>query len=186
MSNIPKQVLLFSGKRKSGKDFIAENICNTLGAQNCEIIRISHPIKAHWAAQKSLSLEELLGDTQYKEKYRKEMIEWSEQVRNNDYGYFCKEACKSISRPICIVSDVRRKTDIKWFKDEFGDKVKTIRIVSDNRIREARGWKFVEGVDDVASECDLDDYKLWDLVVVNNNDVETEELIKPILNQVKG
>lgn len=185
MSDNPKLVLLFSGKRKSGKDYITGIIHNYLGKDKSEIIRISQPIKAHWAAQKSLDLEQLLSDGEYKESFRKDMIEWSDRVRNEDYGYFCKVACQAISKPICIVSDIRRNTDIKWFLEKYGAKVITIRINCSKCIRESRGWKFTEGVDDVASECDLDNYENWDFVLVNNNETTTEELIQPVIDLVK-
>lgn len=29
----------------------------------------------------------------YKETYRREMIQWSEEIRKKDPGYFCKLAC---------------------------------------------------------------------------------------------
>lgn len=40
----------------------------------------------------NLDLKELLSDGPYKEKYRKGMITWSDEVRKQDYGYFCKAA----------------------------------------------------------------------------------------------
>lgn len=58
----------------------------------CEIIRISHPIKSHWAQAKGLDLQQLLGDGPYKELYRKEMIVWSDEVRAETPEFFCREA----------------------------------------------------------------------------------------------
>ncbi|KAJ8965050.1 hypothetical protein NQ314_004451 [Rhamnusium bicolor] len=77
-----------------------------------------------------------MGNGPYKEKYRLDMINWSDQVRNEDPGYFCKAACNS-------------------------------------------------GVDDVNSECDLDDYREWDLQVNNNNNEELNGAIEKILAIVK-
>lgn len=62
---------------------------------NCEIIKISQPIKSHWANEKNLNLNELLSDSKYKEQYRLKMITWSEEKRNQDYGCFCKAACQN-------------------------------------------------------------------------------------------
>lgn len=58
----------------------------------CQIVRISEPIKSEWARKMQLDLAELLSDGPYKEKYRKDMIDWSDEVRKQDYGYFCKTA----------------------------------------------------------------------------------------------
>lgn len=63
-----------------------------LGNDSAEIIRISEPIKSHWAKEKGLDLNQLLSDGPYKENYRKEMIIWSDQVRSTDPGYFCRAA----------------------------------------------------------------------------------------------
>lgn len=40
----------------------------------------------------NLDLKELLSDGPYKEKYRKDMITWSDEVRAREYGYFCESA----------------------------------------------------------------------------------------------
>lgn len=147
---------------------------------DAEIIRISEPIKSFWANDRNLDLKLLLSDGAYKEKYRKEMIEWSDEMRSKDYGVFCREASKNISKPTVIVSDIRRKTDIKYFRETFGSKVHLIRIKCDNCVREQRGWKFQKGVDDIQSECDLDDWSDWDLEVENNGDRDSEEILKEI------
>lgn len=110
----PKIVLLVSGKRKCGKDYISSQLLSqyvccyllyarigvsqsyqflfhfiSLGNDSTEIIRISEPIKSHWAAEKGLDLEELLSDGPYKEQYREGMIVWSDSVRKENPGYFC-------------------------------------------------------------------------------------------------
>lgn len=86
----PKLIILFSGKRKAGKDFLAaallakyviftfydlielislnhksilllKTIIFRHGESVAQIIRISEPIKKHWAKKKELSVDELLG-----------------------------------------------------------------------------------------------------------------------------
>ncbi|KAL7978095.1 hypothetical protein Chor_005082 [Crotalus horridus] len=49
MAPFPKLVLLFSGKRKSGKDFVAEEIQSRLGLDVCTILRLSGPLKEQYA-----------------------------------------------------------------------------------------------------------------------------------------
>lgn len=53
---------------------------------------MSGPIKTHWARSLGLDIDQLLGHGKYKEKYRLEMVKWSEDVRRKDYGYFCHAA----------------------------------------------------------------------------------------------
>lgn len=145
-----------------------------------QIIRISEPIKSLWATEQKLDLQLLLGDGPYKEKYRKDMIEWSDKVRASDSGFFCRSAMKSAGSKVIIVSDIRRKTDIKFFLEEYGDLVKTIRISCPDDIRHDRGYLFQEGVDDVQSECDLDDYVGWDLQFLNDGRESIEDFLRTI------
>ncbi|XP_033329387.2 phosphomevalonate kinase [Megalopta genalis] len=171
-SSNPRIILLFSGKRKSGKDFITNVLHERIGPDSV-ILRLSGPIKAHWAKSMNLDIDGLLGDGEYKEKYRIEMAKWGENVRNRDYGYFCRAALDMYNvhdKSIWIVSDVRRKTDIQWFMQNFGSACKTVRILSDDTTRKKRGWIFVPGVDDSETECNLDDVNTWDLEVTNNDD----------------
>ncbi|XP_015594139.1 probable phosphomevalonate kinase isoform X4 [Cephus cinctus] len=92
MSDNPKRVLLFSGKRKSGKDYITDLLSLRIGSAQSVIIKISGPIKTHWAKTLNLDYNKLIEDGPYKEQYRGEMNKWAEEIRDRDYGYFCREA----------------------------------------------------------------------------------------------
>ncbi|XP_030746115.1 probable phosphomevalonate kinase [Sitophilus oryzae] len=176
----PKIILLFSGKRKSGKDFICEQIKNIL-KEECEIVRISGPLKKLYAKNHQLDFKELMGDGPYKEKYRIDMINWSDEVRSEDPGYFCRAACKDAKiTPVWIVSDIRRKTDINWFKENFKN-LCVLRIYAETDVRIARGYKYTEGIDNVVSECDLDDFEHWDLQLSNNNSDESKKAVEQII-----
>lgn len=108
------------------------------------------------------------------------MIVWSDERRALDYGIFCREASLNISKPTVIVSDIRRKTDIKYFRETFADKIKLIRIKCDDNVRVLRGWKWMEGVDDIQSECDLDSWNDWDLLIENDGQKEIDEILTEI------
>lgn len=113
------------------------------------------------------------------------MIEWSDSMRKSDPGFFCREAMKSAEKPLIIVSDIRRKTDIKWFQDTYGKNlIRRIRIYADESVRQSRGWQFEPGVDDIQSECDLDDYFQWDLMIDNGDIGQTERAIKELMDFV--
>ncbi|XP_012256194.2 probable phosphomevalonate kinase [Athalia rosae] len=183
----PRRILLFSGKRKSGKDYITNILQDRFDSSQCVTIKISGPIKSHWAKSLHLDLKELLGDGEYKERYRQKMILWGEEMRKKDYGYFCRAAIDMYNAhdvPMWIVSDVRRKTDIRWFSENFSDTCKTIRITSNDEVRRKRGWIFTPGVDDAESECDLDDVNDWDLEVFNNEE-NIDNILPTILELMK-
>ncbi len=76
----PTAVLLFNGKRKSGKDFLTDKLQSLL-AEESVIIRLSGPLKKCYAQEHGLDYEELLSSGPYKERHRLEMIKWSEELR---------------------------------------------------------------------------------------------------------
>lgn len=55
-------------------------------------------------------------------------------------AYFAAE-----TKPVWIVSDIRRKNDIKWFEETYRDKIKTVRIFAELETRQSRGWIFQNG-----------------------------------------
>lgn len=93
------------------------------------------------------------------------MIIWSDTVRKSEPGYFCQITCAkgnifctysskaikmvflliAIYKDVWIVSDIRRKTDIEWFWIKYGNKIKTVRIISNDDIRAERGWVYTNG-----------------------------------------
>ncbi|XP_020289757.1 probable phosphomevalonate kinase [Pseudomyrmex gracilis] len=183
----PDRVLLFSGKRKSGKDYITDILYKRLGPQKSAILRLSGPIKTHWAKYLNLDIDQLLGHGEYKEKYRLEMVKWGEDMRKKDYGYFCRAAIDMYNareKAVWIVSDARRKTDIKWFKENFGDACKTIRIVCPDEIRKKRGWVYIPGIDDSETECDLDDVTVWDILINNDDNNDIEVIFQQLLDLI--
>ncbi|TDG45229.1 hypothetical protein AWZ03_008384 [Drosophila navojoa] len=183
-----QKILLISGKRKCGKDFIAERLLNRL-ADRALIVRISEPIKKEWANKLQLDIQAMLSDGPYKEQYRRDMIVWSDEVRRRDYGFFCRAAMEQA--PVdqveyVIVSDVRRKNDIRWFRETYGPQmVQTLRLTSLPETRKARGWQFTAGVDDEPSECDLDDSS-FDYVLENDKDDQSgEQLLDRIMDMLQ-
>jgi len=105
-----------------------------------------------------------MDSSSYKETFRKDMILWGEEKRMQDPGYFCQLATAGVSKPVWLVCDARRPTDMEYFKSLYS--CKTVRIVASEDVRRGRGWEFVKGVDDAASECALDDYPC-NLTVIN-------------------
>lgn len=190
MTTKPKCILLFSGKRKTGKDYLTEELLKSFKTfTEVVVIKISAPIKSHFASTYNLNLSDLMSDGEYKEKYRTDMIIWSDQERLKDPGVFCNAAVKlyeADKKPIWIVSDIRRKTDIAWFRTMYGNVVKTVRITADEKTRLDRGYVFTSGVDDVASECDLDDFCGWDWVIDNSCAGNPSNCLKDIEDYVKS
>ena len=180
----PNVVFVLSGKRKSGKDFVANKLKDTFGCDRCNIIRLSGPLKYEYARQNGLDFNRLLDSSTYKEFYRQEMIRWGEEKRNADPSYFCRLAIEMVlagnsnensSQPksVWIISDARRKTDVRYFKDNYKNVV-SLRINASEETRRSRGWVFTPDVDDAESECGLDEEE-FDHVIQNDGDEQQLE-----------
>lgn len=62
--------------------------------------------------------------------------------------------------------------------------VRTVRIVVPDEVRTERGWKFQKGVDDVASECDLDTVCDWDFQISNATGTCPDDLLAEIMQLI--
>ncbi|XP_037018370.2 phosphomevalonate kinase isoform X1 [Artibeus jamaicensis] len=171
----PRLVLLFSGKRKSGKDFVTEALQSRLGADVCAVLRLSSPLKEQYAQEHGLDFQRLLDASTYKEAYRRDMILWGEEKRQADPGFFCRKVVQGVSQPVWLVSDTRRASDIQWFRESYGAVTRTVRVVALEQSRRQRGWVFTPGVDDGESECGLDNFGDFDWVIENHGDEQRLE-----------
>ena len=175
---LPEAIVVLSGKRKSGKDFVADKMVEHLGKDKCCIIRLSSPIKTHFAEKYNMSIQDLLSSSSQKETIRKEMIIWGEEKRSKDNGFFCRqiiEDAKTKKKSIWIVSDARRQTDVDFFMNycsENGCSCYRLRIHADDETRQSRGWIFTTGVDDAESECGLDSFDDWTQILDNSMNVD--------------
>lgn len=170
---IPAAIVLLNGKRKCGKDYFAEILAQGLGDVS-KILHLSEEIKREYAQLHSLDYELLLTDSPYKDTYRTEMIALGESRRNADPGHYCRLATQHCVAPVWIIVDNRRQSDIAFFKSTYPQDVcLVVRITADDDVRKERGWVWKSGVDNVESECGLDDYPP-DVVVRNNGGDETE------------
>jgi phosphomevalonate kinase len=75
----PRLILLFSGKRKSGKDYVCQKIDDHFrdpkyGELKLSFLTLSAPLKEMYATAHNLDYEKLLDSSDYKEKYRLDMI----------------------------------------------------------------------------------------------------------------
>uniref|UniRef100_A0A8C6UQZ4 Phosphomevalonate kinase n=1 Tax=Neogobius melanostomus TaxID=47308 RepID=A0A8C6UQZ4_9GOBI len=172
---LPRLVLVFSGKRKSGKDHITELLqerYNCSGPGVSCIVRLSAPLKHTPPPQDhGLDLRLLLGAGPYKEQYRSEMILWGEEQRRRDPGFFCRLATSGATRPVWLVSDARRRSDLTWFKTQFPTQTRTIRVSASDETRRRRGWSYIAGTSYFeAVRVGLDSVLDWDWIISNEGD----------------
>lgn len=163
-----KIVIIFAGKRKSGKDYCSDRLLALVGDEVAEIGRLSGPLKKAYADEHNLDYAELLTASAYKEQHRARMIAWGEARRAADAGFFARKVLAEATRPILIISDARRPGDIAFFQGAV-PRVVTARVEASPDTRRARGWVFTSGVDVAESECGLDAHAPWDVVMKNDD-----------------
>ncbi|OAF72042.1 PMKase [Intoshia linei] len=138
----------------------------------CKVITMAKPVKRVFAEKYNLDYDLMCTDSNYKEKYRKEMIKWVIDNTKVDVDYLAKLTLQQYDKysPILIVSDVRRVTDADYFKVFFKEtNCKLIRIAANLDARKLRGFKFVPGIDDCPSECNMDAYEYDYLIDTSTN-----------------
>jgi phosphomevalonate kinase len=184
----PRIILLFCGKRKSGKDFLTEWLLKNLTSKSV-ILRLSGPLKQCYAENHGLDYARLLDASDYKEQYRKDMISWSEKIRNTNPAYFCLKSIamyEADKYPIWIISDCRRKSDFEFFTSNFSGRseVTKIRVTASEHTRNSRGFKFQDGVDNAESECGLDT-ESCNYVIENNGQLPADQLLQNVLKKIE-
>lgn len=192
----PKVVLVLSGKRKSGKDYLETLLLQHYHQQICSF-RISAPIKEEFSKKYDLNYDELLSASEYKEAYRQKMVQWSETIRSTDPNYFLRlslwrQASAESDKPIWLLNDARRLVDVEYFTkpnelrlNKSKTKIITVRLVCRQDVRSARGWQFTAGIDDQETECGLDSYTDWDYVIENNgSQSELIDNLKPLFDSI--
>lgn len=162
---VPSCIVVLSGKRKSGKDFVADELKDRLFPW-VQIGRLSAPLKMTYAKEHGLDYAQLLTAGSLKELHRSDMIKWGESRRSSDAGFFARQVMaqalkKANSAPVLVVSDARRLTDLEFFTQHESivsgvTKLILVRVYATESSREARGWVFTPGIDDAQSECALD------------------------------
>lgn len=192
-----KLVIILSGKRKSGKDHVSTLITNYIGStrvHNLAVLRIAGPIKKEFARNNKLDFTRLLDSSDYKENFRRAMVDWSERYRESEgWNCFLKQAIKeqrAKDKAIWILNDARRPCDLEYFEEDSAfenTRVIKLKIEATDEARMSRGWKYVYGIDDRDTECGLDDYDDWTHVVENNfNDQKQSllEALRPIFDAI--
>ena len=81
---------------------------------------------------------------------------------------FRAESAQGSFKPILIISDARRPGDVAFFQDNVPTVI-TVRVEASQETRKQRGWVFASGVDDAESECGLDSYGKWDVILKNDD-----------------
>ncbi|KAK6014498.1 putative phosphomevalonate kinase [Ostertagia ostertagi] len=130
-----------------------------------------------------LNYSELVTDGPYKEIHRHNMIRWGEGVRNAEPDFFCRATIPTdCTDDVVIISDCRRPSDIEYFESHY--KTLKVRVMASYEERQRRGFEFVDGIDDMPSECALDEHP-HDFLIINDNSCDLEEQILAVVQKIQ-
>ncbi|CAI8022558.1 Phosphomevalonate kinase [Geodia barretti] len=130
------------------------------------------------AQEHGLDAERLLDSSSYKETYRRDMIRWGEERRDRDPAHFCRLATAEADKPVWLVCDARRPTDMDYFTSHYP--TLTVKVCASEDVRKERGWVWTDGVDNAPSECALDDYSCQMLLSNNGDNVMLTQQLEQI------
>jgi phosphomevalonate kinase len=185
-------VIIFSGRRCSGKDWLASVVHSTLGRMIgglTKLASISNDVKMEFTKENPLvDYSKLSSNRSYKDSHRKALTDFYHRKRDQDLAYDAKCFVKAVQScddgSILLLTGVRN--GLEHVRRLAGKPVVLIKIESCEKARQARGWTYDCDIDKSQGELSADghDDSFWDLVYVNNfesNTLAAEEWTKDIL-----
>lgn len=172
--------ILLSGKRASGKDFVASVLRPSLEAAGLSTVQCAMGSinKKAYAEKAGIDAARLEKDREFKELHRVAMVE-HHKARNAEDPEWCLKQVWSEAEyagaAVLLLTDFRTRRDHRWFSDQCGHERSLIclRIEASNEARSARGWQFDMVKDSLYSEVDLDAFSGWDACLDNSGDWTT-------------
>ncbi|KRW98369.1 hypothetical protein PPERSA_03541 [Pseudocohnilembus persalinus] len=181
-------IIALSGKRYSGKDYICQQIKQNLMQDNelqqyiqVERKSISDICKLKYAQKFKISYKDLISNREFKEKHRKNLIQFFQENNSSNKNLFLSNLLSEIQEDVydCskniqvhILTDIRRIDEFQFIEnyklDDCKNKIIKVRIETNNECRYSRGWQFDEKIDTGYTETELDLYNKFDFIIQNN------------------
>jgi len=158
----PQVLLLISGKRASGKDFL----CKEIGKHLRPILAvqkfsIGDVVKRTYAEQNGIKLS-LFKNRKFKDEHREGLSRLSTQLTPGYCEQLILKKIRYCKDPIMMITDIRTQSNLEYFKSQFSPSL-SIRISASDDVRTDVGWVYNPAIDDSFLECDLDKNENWDL-----------------------
>lgn len=132
------RVVLISGKRCAGKDYVGALLLAALGVEAVKI-NLADMLKMEYAARHGLDYHRLLNDREFKERHRAGLIEMALAERALDEAVWVKKLLDMVTVSTVIVCDFRFRDEVESFR-RAGCNVTLIRVVASEHTKSARGW----------------------------------------------
>lgn len=164
------RAVLISGKRGSGKDFVADRLAAALRARapglHVHRTAFSSVNKRVYAAEHGLDLQRLETDRAFKEAHRLALVAHHTEQNQRDPSW-CFGALMADAMSACadmlILSDLRTMADIKLFEQcgQLAHAPVMLRIDASPEVRALRGCAPDPAKDALPTETELDDFQGW-------------------------
>ena len=173
---LPKVLVLVSGKRAVGKDFISDLLKSLMVEKKKELrvirVALGNINKKLYAKSIGIDYDRLLNDRVFKESHRIAMVAHHTAKNKIDPEWCVREVLESARGfDIMILSDLRTVEDLKWFKNQEIPIV-VLRISASDSIRSERGWCHCPVKDSLNTEVSLDYFSGWTACYDNSLDTE--------------
>lgn len=176
------KILGLCGRRKSGKTRVADIVVKMTSGSPYPFKKISFadPLRIMFAEDRGIDPEDLKNNYT-KEFHRKDIIEYSQRVKESDPLFFVTALFDFVDQHENIVID-----DIRFIEEFAETKIRggiIYRVDSSKELRKARGWEYNIDVDESLSETELGDLSAYTMSafggIINNNGTD-EQLRKDI------
>lgn len=160
-------ILLLSGKRGVGKDYIADYL---VSKYNFSKMSLAEQVKIEYCKLNGVDYSEML-DRNKKEKHRKKIIELAEGKKKEDLHYWCKILQTVITGNVdkhFVICDIRYQEELEYFT-ENNLNIYFIRINCSEEERKTRGI-IINNIDKDKSETYFDNYD-FEYIFESNNEI---------------
>ena len=167
-----KLIVLISGKRAVGKDFIANVINSALIDHGFTVHRtaLGNINKKLYAESAGIDVNRLMNDREFKESHRVAMVQHHTNRNQVDPEWCLKQAVNQAKKSdVLLLSDIRTLADLQWFKNQNTALV-SLRVNANEVMRKQFGWDPCPIKDNLHTETELDTYHNW-TSYWDNNDV---------------
>lgn len=159
------RVILLSGKRAAGKDFVADKIQKLFEKFNFNVHRtaLGELNKKLYAEKNNLDITQF-EDRAFKEEHRIAMVKHHTEMDEMNPEWAVKTVLKEAKNKeadILIVSDVRRLKDLQWYQNNSTTPPLVLRIDASFETRVKRGLDPNPIKDQLPTEVELDEYEAW-------------------------